>query len=37
MLQTLGVLLPSLGMTFLGMVIIYTLIKLLVKYFPDDK
>jgi hypothetical protein len=37
MLQTLGILLQSLGTTFFGMIIIYTLIKLLVKYFPDDK
>ena len=34
---TISILLKSLGMTFFGMIIIYTVIKLLVKYFPEDK
>ena len=33
---TLRILLQSLGVTFFGMIIIYSAIKLLVKYFPED-
>jgi hypothetical protein len=36
-LTTLRILLQSLGVTFLGMIVFYTVIKLLVKYFPEDK
>ncbi|WP_269206117.1 hypothetical protein [Capillibacterium thermochitinicola] len=34
---TLRILLQSLAVTFFGMIIIYSAIKLLVKYFPEDK
>lgn len=34
---TLRILLQSLSVTFLGMIVIYSAIKLLVKYFPEDK
>lgn len=37
LLTTLRILLQSLGLTFFGMIIFYSLIKLLVKYFPEDK
>jgi len=37
MVTTLRILLQSLAGTFFGMVIIYAAIKLLVKYFPEDK
>ena len=37
LLTTLRILLQSLGLTFFGMIILYSLIKLLVKYFPEDK
>lgn len=35
-LTTLRILLQSLGATFIGMIVIYSVIKLLVKYFPED-
>lgn len=35
-LTTLRILLQSLGVTFIGMIVFYTVIKLLVKYFPED-
>ena len=34
---TLRILLQSLAVTFFGMIVIYSAIKLLVKYFPEDK
>ena len=36
-LTTVGIMLQSLGVTFIGMVIFYTLIKILVRYFPEDQ
>lgn len=35
-LTTVGIMLQSLGVTFVGMTIIYTLIKILVHYFPEN-
>ena len=37
MLTTLSILLQSLGLTFVGMIVLFSLIKLLVRYFPEDK
>lgn len=37
LITTLWVMLQSLGVTFIGMTIIYSLIKVLVRYFPEDQ
>ncbi len=34
---TLWIMLQSLGVTFIGMMIIYALVKILVRYFPEDQ
>ena len=37
LITTLWVMLQSLGVTFIRMTIIYSLIKVLVRYFPEDQ
>lgn len=36
LLNTLKIMLQSLALTFIGMIIFYSLIKILVRLFPED-